>query len=571
MQLNNEFFLPFLAAMAGAVIFRLFAGLFFRSFSFDLGRGSYVGGLPQTGALTGILLSYGISDMPAGTYEIVVWVILLNIIGLARDLKKISEQMLTVLSLLTFSSYFAFSAMQPHSVLPATLWVFIIFGSLKVASLVYEMPFVLSATSSLTMAVYFSQKPHSAESFLLTLAVLACSIFFLVYSSGKKRILTGNGGLLVTGFLLSLVSLAENSGKLIFIAVLLPSMVIFFPFALISLMLIFSYFGNKLHLSPAHERSYKWSLERERLVVFSGLVFLCLNFLLLLVEVKAPVFGYLALFILLIASMIAFFKAFARKEAQEFPESAEIEILGVKIAALKPEEVVNKISRQCQNHQATGLYHVITADSLALLRSIKDKRFKNVISRAELVIPDGAGIVWASDFLGTPLPARVPGVALVVDLCRMCARENLKVFFLGGKPGIAKKAADKILKKYPQLQIAGIRDGYFRPESSEEDDLIKEINESKADILFVALGVPRQEWFISRMRPAIRKCVAIGVGGSFDVISETLPRAPEWMQRFGLEWLFRLWLEPFRIGRILKIPAFVLQVLRSKMNRNAGR
>jgi N-acetylglucosaminyldiphosphoundecaprenol N-acetyl-beta-D-mannosaminyltransferase len=187
--------------------------------------------------------------------------------------------------------------------------------------------------------------------------------------------------------------------------------------------------------------------------------------------------------------------------------------------------------------------------------------------RAELVVPDGAGIVWASDFLGCPLPGRVPGVALVDQLCSMAEKNGLRIYFLGGKPGIAEKAVEKMRQKYPQLPVAGFAHGYFKAESSEEEQIMRQIIEAKTDILLVALGVPGQEWFISRFRLTGHKCVAVGVGGSFDVISETLPRAPGWMQQFGIEWLFRLWLEPFRIGRIAKIPAFVLQVFRYKWNR----
>ena len=568
MNFNLQQLLPFIAALAGTGIFWLLARLIFRNAGFQLGRGNYVGGLPQLGALLGLLALVPAGNFSAQFTTLIAAVALGLLIGLGEDLRKITPTQLMLMQLFGFALFFGYMGLSTVQLLQATLWCALIFVCLKLAALVYEMPFILTATSALTILIFFSLNHRSIESVLLTWAILACAIVFLVYSSTGNRVLTGSSGLAATALLLGTVSFLENSGRLLLFAMLIPTMVIVFPVFLISVLLIASYFGNKLHQNQSpRERPFSWTLEREMTVVFTGLIFLCLNFLGLLVELDAPWFGYLALLFLLAASLLGFFRTFARRQAEDVAEEVkQVRILGQIVDAVTTEDVLDRAHEFIVAPGTCGLMHIITADSLALLRCIEDKRFENVLNRAELVIPDGAGIVWASDFLGNPLPGRVPGVALVGDLCQMASEKGFRVFFLGGKPGIAEKAAEKLQQRLPNLSIAGIQHGFFKEESAEEEQVMKAIAESQADLVLVALGVPRQEWFISRLRLIGHKCVAVGIGGSFDVISETLPRAPIWMQRFGIEWLFRLWLEPFRIGRIAKIPAFVLQVLRYKWN-----
>ncbi len=558
---------PFILAVAGTAFFLLIARAVFSRLSFDLGRGSYVGGLPQLGALFGLLCLTSIGNFSPQFIALLLTSFFLAIVGLLDDLKKITGAQMMLLILLLNALYSYQIGLKAEQVINATAWCGLIFVCLKIASLVYEMPFILTATSALTILIYFTRENRHIESLLLTWALLAWAIVFLFYSSSGKRALTGSSGLAATALLIGSVSFLENTGRLMLFAMLIPSMVIGFPVLLLSILLIGSYFGNRLHQRQSRrERLFNWSLEREKTVVFSGMIFFCLNFLGLLVVLNAPWYGYFALFVLLLASLVGFFRTFARKETLAIKEEPDrVEIMEQWVDAVTPDDVLQRVIEHQKNGK--GLSHIITADSLALLRCLEEERFGNVMRRAELVVPDGAGIVWASDFLGCPLPGRVPGVALVDQLCSMAEKNGLRIYFLGGKPGIAEKAVEKMRQKYPQLPVAGFAHGYFKAESSEEEQIMRQIIEAKTDILLVALGVPGQEWFISRFRLTGHKCAAVGVGGSFDVISETLPRAPGWMQQFGIEWLFRLWLEPFRIGRIAKIPAFVLQVFRYKWNR----
>lgn len=207
---------------------------------------------------------------------------------------------------------------------------------------------------------------------------------------------------------------------------------------------------------------------------------------------------------------------------------------------------------------------IVTPDALAALRSRRDKRYAKIISDAGLVLPDGTGLVWALRFLGSPLRERIPGVEFADHLCRIAAAHGWPVFFFGGKPGIADRAAQKMQSKYSALKVAGTRSGYFKAEQS--DEIAQEISASGARIVFVALGVPKQEYWIADHMQTMKGTVAIGVGGTLDVMSGALKRAPLSWRRLRLEWLYRVIQEPSRWRRVIKLPVFVMLVLMKKLH-----
>ncbi len=549
------------------LIFWAFGAWLTRAQPVSLGRGRYAGAFPFVGAVLGACLPEGIyADTPFMALGISI--LLLSLVGFIRDRYRVSYSTLIPWCILIIAAGLFMALAAPVSglrIFSGVLWVLLIILCLKISALVYEMPPVLLATTSLSQFVFFSAGNHSATAEILNLGLLSASILLLLYSATGQRVLTGSSGIFAAGFMLAAVSQIEGSGTLLLFGLFIPSMVIFFPFALISAMIVASYFGNRLHRPGSScERQWSWSLQREKTVVFSGVIFLCLNFFGLLVLVESPSFGYFALFLLLLSSLAGFAATFARRVSTNATVPTRIEMLGIFIDAVLPPQVIDRIARYIEAGEP-GLMHIITADSLALVRTGEEERFKSVMQRAEMVVPDGAGIVWASDFLGTPLPGRVPGVALMGQICEHAATAGWKLFLVGGKPGIAEQAAQTLCQNC-KIDLCGIEHGYFSPDSAEEEAMLKKIAAARPDIIFVALGVPRQEWFIAKLRGYIDHGVAIGVGGSFDVISQTLPRAPVWMQQCGVEWLFRLWLEPSRFMRMMKIPVFVLQVLRHKWN-----
>lgn len=552
-------------AIAGTLVFMALG-----RFLFGQGKSSeqsnFVGALPFLGSLAGTATISSIVSVQA-MLALAMGAVVLSLIGLLRDRFKVGWQSIVPVSGLVIAGilFLAFESGTPAMrIMNGVFWALLIIFSLKIASLVYEMPFILLGTSGLAQFVYFAAGNGTELAVSINISLMIAALLLLTFAAGEKRYLIGNSGLFCAGFLLAAVSQIEASGSLLIFALFIPSMVVLFPFALISSMILVSYFGNRLHRpSENRERQFSWSLQREQTVIFSGIVFLCLNFFGLLTIVEAPGYAYFSLFLLLTASLFVFFKTFARRISIKSELTSEIEIFGIRIDAVLPGQVLQKIEKYIGSERK-GIFHIITADSLALVRSQEEDRFRSVMQRAELVVPDGAGVVWAADFLGCPLPGRVPGVALVGQICEKAAEKGWRIFFLGGRPGIADQAADIIRSKSPDINICGIEHGYFAPESDDEQAVIEKLKTARPDMIFVALGVPRQEWFITRLRDCLEKSVAIGVGGSFDVISNTLPRAPVWMQQCGIEWLFRLWLEPARAGRMLKIPVFVLQVLREK-------
>lgn len=535
----------------------------------------YVGPLPYLGAIAGTICGYLLNQRAFIQVLNIDWlligiIITFSLIGFLRDKYRFSKRLIYCLSMpaAAIALYLYFPGIAPMKLISFSAFVMLLLICLKMASLVYEMPFVLIATSSLTHLLYMINVPgQHLGNMLLDFSLLTFAVAAIIYTISGNRILISNSGIFGAGIALAMASLMEPTGNLLLFSFFIPAMTIVFPIAFICFMIAASYFGNKLHKKGDEDKHYwTWSLNREKVINFTALIFLCLNFTGLLVILKASFSAYAFLFALLLLSIAGFMKAFARKITVDEKASDKIDVLDTKIDAVLPCEVLERIKKHVADKEA-GFMHIITADSLAIVKTKKDPEFKAKMEAAEMVVPDGAGIVWAADFLGTPLPGRVPGVALVSQMCEAVAKEKYKVFFIGSKPGIAEKAAE-IVKEKTGANIIGVEHGYFKADSEDEEKMLQKIADSGADIVFVALGVPRQEDFITKLRKYAKHIVAIGVGGSFDVISGTLPRAPQWMQNCGIEWLFRLWLEPKRITRMIEIPVFVLKVMRYKFNKD---
>ncbi|HOF89226.1 MAG TPA: WecB/TagA/CpsF family glycosyltransferase [Armatimonadota bacterium] len=209
---------------------------------------------------------------------------------------------------------------------------------------------------------------------------------------------------------------------------------------------------------------------------------------------------------------------------------------------------------------AGGPHHVFTADASGIMRTWEDPELRDIVRQADLVTPDGAGVMLATELQGRRLPERVSGCDLVDRLAERSAERGYRLYLFGAADGVADAAAAALVEKYPGVHIAGTRHGYFTDD--EELKIVQAINRAKPDILFVALGIPKQEQFIRKYFALLRAPVMIGVGGSFDVISGQLKRAPEWMRKSGLEWLFRLIQQPERLPRFAALPRFVWTVLR---------
>ncbi len=242
-----------------------------------------------------------------------------------------------------------------------------------------------------------------------------------------------------------------------------------------------------------------------------------------------------------------------------------VELLDVPVDPLTMAEALARIEEFIRSRTP---HHVFTADALGIMRSQDDPDLLEIVRQADLSTPDGAGVMFASGLHGVRLPERVSGVDLVERLCALSARKGYRIYLFGAAPKVAEAAAACLQARYPSLLIAGMHHGYFSPE--EEADIVRDIAAAHPDILFVALGIPKQEQFIRRHFHALGVPAMLGVGGSFDVISGRLHRAPRWMQRLSLEWLYRLIQEPSRLPRITALPRFIMAAWKTRKDRSAS-
>ena len=238
-----------------------------------------------------------------------------------------------------------------------------------------------------------------------------------------------------------------------------------------------------------------------------------------------------------------------------------VEILGVNVDAVTMAQAVECVENLIAEKNSAL---IATANAEMLLNATHDTELKRILNAANLVVPDGAGTVWAARYLGKFMPERVAGFDLVQELMKIAPARGIKFFLFGASPGIADKAKAKAESLYPGIKIVGTRNGYFKPE--DEPEIISQIKNSKADILLAALGVPKQEKWLFKYKDELKIPVSIGVGGTFDVMAGVVKRAPLWMQKARLEWLFRAMLQPSRAGRLLALPKFVWKVHRQKVN-----
>lgn len=248
------------------------------------------------------------------------------------------------------------------------------------------------------------------------------------------------------------------------------------------------------------------------------------------------------------------------------PSNKRTRILNVPVDMVDEREAMD-IFRELMNSGECSL--IVTPNSEIIVNASTDPELKSIIEQADLIIPDGIGLVYASKIMGVPLKQRVTGIDFLETIIGYLEETGQSIFFLGSKPGtanspgVADMAAEKIKEKYQGLKVAGVHHGYFK--EADEADIVKAINDSGADFLCVALGSPKQEKLIARYRKELKVKAAIGVGGSLDVWAGTLKRAPEFYRNHGLEWLYRLIQQPSRYKRMAALPLFMIKVVVSKL------
>ena len=226
------------------------------------------------------------------------------------------------------------------------------------------------------------------------------------------------------------------------------------------------------------------------------------------------------------------------------------DIMGLQFDNITMEEALDAAKALLQGEHAA---RVVTPNAEIAYEALHDENMRTLLNSAELMLPDGAGVVLASKILKTPLKQKVAGVDFADGLLGVLETTGQSLYLLGSKPGIGELAAQKMMQKHPRLRIAGIADGYFQGEAP----VIDKINASGADVLFVCLGAPKQEQFMARHQKALHVKLMAGLGGTLDSFAGTVKRAPKWMIRLNLERLYRLIKEPKRFKRMLRLPKYL--------------
>jgi len=247
-------------------------------------------------------------------------------------------------------------------------------------------------------------------------------------------------------------------------------------------------------------------------------------------------------------------------------------VLGVRVDVVDLEEATERVlgwvrerrllnpDRRCPGpDRPRSARMVFTPNPEIVARAARDPEFRAVLRRADLAVPDGVGLVWAVRRRGAPLAERVAGFDLLVSVLERGSREGLRVYLLGSKPGVAEEATQRALSRWPGLEVVGAHHGYFPPD--DDAKVAREVVATGAELVAVGMGSPRQELWVARQAGALGGAVAMGVGGSLDVLSGRVRRVPEWLARHGLEWLGRFLSQPARLRRAPALARFVAAVL----------
>ncbi len=449
--------------------------------------------------------------------------------------------------------YYYFSLVS--SVLLTSLW-FVMFG--RVMLILDRIPGLAGNVSFISviviLAVVVLQKQGLYEAMFFGFLILFNLIVF------RKRFLSfyshlGQSISRFLGFMIASVSILGVSKSAVAVFLLVPLVMFSVPLVEFSVSFVSNVYAVK---QGEYLQVYRKLLSLGLSHIEALFVFLFFTFY-LGVSATLLIFNFSAvtLLIIVISGLISFVSVLLlqRKESTWMTKK---NVMGILFDNLTSSYAISKISKWIEKGEKGKI--VVTPDSLAIIESRKNKAYKDVLlNKASMVLPDGWGVVWASKLLGQPLVERVSGIDILEKLCVIASDCGWRIFLLGGKKGVSEAAAKRLKEKYKGINIVGCFHGYFTKEETKK--VLEMINSRKPHILFVGMGVPKQELWIAENVDSLDVNVIMGVGGSFDVISGRLKRAPLWMQKAGLEWFFRMLQEPWRIKRVIKLPLFVLLVL----------
>ncbi|MCC7492093.1 MAG: WecB/TagA/CpsF family glycosyltransferase [Fimbriimonadaceae bacterium] len=430
----------------------------------------------------------------------------------------------------------------------------------------------LAAATFLLVALTRGRDPLAAVSPLtlpLGAALGGACLGLLSTGLGPQAVTLGRGGAGMVGFLLGVLALVGTLKHTAFLLVALPVLALAVP--VLNAVYMRRQYRRAGQQDPAlldrartlgdmlARRGFEH--QRSTALLLALQAYCCLVALALVGLITVPFVLKALLLALLLPLALAVFFLLSRIAAKvAVVGGGRVEILGVPIDAVTYDEALARIDGFIASGQP---HHVFTADVSGIMKAGEEPELLEIVRTCDLVTADGAGVLWAARLFDLPVPERVSGVDLVRRLASLAASQGYRPYLLGAAPGVAATAADILQRENPGLQIAGLQDGYFQDEAA----VVAAIQAAAPQVLYVALGIPKQEQFIRRWYRELGVPVCLGIGGSFDVISGKLERAPVWMQRAGLEWLFRVWQEPKRLPRLLALPRFVLAIARESWRK----
>ena len=454
--------------------------------------------------------------------------------------------------------------------LPLTvLWLFFFTQFMKLANRLSGLfTGMMALFSYLVIGALLTQRVSQAGAPILAVALAGTTtcMWLAGYRYGPRRMTRPAAS--VWAVTAAVASVVSTSKRVAFIALLTPTLLIVAPLIFFTLLISMSYIGPKVRKL---RRVYRWNLTPERLVNVVMIFCLMGNLILLshlFVDKLAWTIGLVAVALTVFLQTARLILLRGTNEGCAPPTTGTVEVLGTNFLVGGMPAARKKVL-DFLRHKDKARF-VITPDALALLRSLVEEDYCNALKEADMVIPDGAGVVWAGDIIKEePILTRTPGVELVDEILDIADNEKLGVFLLGTRDEVLNDAAAEIKRRHPNLRLVGQRNGYFTEE--EEREVLVEIKKSGADVLLVAMGVPKQELWMRNHRNVLPVRLMIGCGGSLDVMAGHVVRAPKWLQKLGLEFLWRVLREPTRVKRALLLPVFVFEVLRQKVRMARGK
>lgn len=431
-----------------------------------------------------------------------------------------------------------------------------------------SVSFGVAGLSGVTFYIVYLMVPWAGDDTTrwIALAIAGVSLAQLP-AIGQISALPAQPSGYAVGFLIGALGVVGALKHTAAIAALLPMLVISVPLFGATYTYISKLRG--MHIGQRRQHLHEVLLEqgyspRQVLGVLLGLsAYLCLLGLLMvsLMDQSAWVKALVLVAGLLVGSVVflVILRCLCpRAPAEGWP--AEIEMFDVHLDPLSMEQALERAEGFIREG---GPHIIVTSDTSAIVRAQEDEELRTIINEADLATMDGQGVVLCARLLNFPVSARVPGVDMMARLCEICGRLNQPIALLGAMPGVAEEAARRLEQRYPGLRVVYQHDGYF--DAEDEPAIVAAIRDARPAVLFVAMGIPKQEKWIARHMDELQVPVCMGVGGSLDVIAGRVKRAPAWMQRWGLEWLYRTVLEPRRLPRLAALPRLFFMSLRTAL------